>query len=373
MGKSVGKFMKSQDQPKAENKLFSYVVIIASTIIITYFHYGVPKHHTVIHISHYYAFYIIAIYTAYKFGLRGGFFISVILTAIYSPSSYQHILQLDFPHHSIPAIVEVTMVYAVALLAGVLSNRLKREKLKVEKVSEEMLELERQVAHDDRLRVLGQLSAGIAHEIRNPLAALKSGISLIKSGKSNDQVIDILGSEIDQLNSFVDRFLQYARFGTEKIEAFSIEHFIMELTELTKLLASRQSVQIEYENNISDGTMMYGDKNAIKQALLNIIINGIEASQKRELPTIKIIVDVTETEILFKIADNGEGISDTILNKVFEPFFTTKDNGTGLGLALAIKIAKEHGGQLKAANTSDGCEFIMQINRKENERLTNRG
>ncbi len=168
--------------------------------------------------------------------------------------------KLDFPHHIMPSIVEVTMVYAVALLAGVLSNRLKHEKLKVEMVSEEMLELERQVAHDDRLRVLGQLSAGIAHEIRNPLAAIKSGISLIKSGKGNDQVIDILSSEIDQLNSFVERFLQYAKFGAEQIEEFSIEHFIMELTELTKLSASRQSVHIDYEVNIPDGAMMYGDK-----------------------------------------------------------------------------------------------------------------
>lgn len=375
MGIFVGKFMKSQGQPKAENNLFSYVVIISSTIFITYFHYGVPKHHTVIHISHYYAFYIIAIYTAYRFGLRGGFFISVVLTGIYSPDSYVHIFKLDFPHHIMPSIVEVTMVYAVALLAGVLSNRLKHEKLKVEMVSEEMLELERQVAHDDRLRVLGQLSAGIAHEIRNPLAAIKSGISLIKSGKGNDQVIDILSSEIDQLNSFVERFLQYAKFGAEQIEEFSIEHFIMELTELTKLSASRQSVHIDYEVNIPDGAMMYGDKkNAIKQALLNIIINGIEASQTSEHPTIKKIwVDITDTDIYFKIADNGTGINDTIVDKVFEPFFTTKDNGTGLGLALARKITKEHGGQLKAENTADGCEFIMEINREENERLINRG
>jgi len=337
------------------------VVITASTLIITYFHYGVPEHHTVVHISHYYAFYIIVIYTAYKFGLRGGFFMSVVLTLIYSPKAYLHILNLDFPHHIIPTIVEISMVYAVALLAGVLSGKLKKEKQKVEKVSAEMLELERQLAHDDRLRVLGQLSAGIAHEIRNPLAAIKSGISIIKSGKGNDQVIDILHSEIEHLNKFVERFLQYARFGSEKSDTFVLSHFMMELTELIKLAASRQGVQIFQESDIPEDAEAFGDKNAIKQALLNIALNGIEATAGKKDAMIKLAVTIKDSCILFSVRDNGGGIKEDILDKIFEPFFTTKQEGTGLGLALAIKIARAHGGSLQAFNTEDGCEFIMQI------------
>lgn len=354
---------KSQEQSKLKENIYSISVIVFATLVVTYFHYGIPLHHTVIHISHYYAFYIIVIYAAYKFGLKGGLIMSVLLTMIYSPSAYIHLLNLNFTHHVLPSMVEVTMVYAVGLLAGYLSGKLKKEKLKVEKVSSEMLELERQIAHDDRLRVLGQLSAGIAHEIRNPLAAIKSGISIIKSGKSNDQVIDILSSEIEHLDKFIDRFLQYARFGTDQKNHINLSHFMMELTELIKLAASRKHVQIKLTTNVPEDTCLDGDKNAIKQALLNIAINGMEACADKTDALVELAVDITETDIIFYISDNGHGVSEKNIQTIFEPFFTTKAEGTGLGLALASKIAREHGGKLSVENLEQGCCFTLQIKR----------
>lgn len=338
------------------DKLYSIAVIVVATLIITYFHYGVPEHHTVVHISHYYAFYIIVIYAAYKFGMRGGFIVSVFLTVIYSPASYIYALHLSFPHHILPSMVEVSMVYAVALIAGYFAGKLKKEKQKVEKVSAEMLTLERQLAHDDRLRVLGQLSAGIAHEIRNPLAAIKAGISLIKSGKGNDQVTDILSSEIDRLNVFVERFLQYARFDVGKKEPFELSGFLNEFNELAKLAASRKSIKINTNAEIPDGLTVNGDKNSLKQALLNIIVNAVEVSTE-----IYISADADDKYVIFKIEDNGGGIPAENLEKIFEPFFTTKADGTGLGLALAAKIAQEHGGGIKAENTGNGCLFTLKV------------
>ena len=354
---------RSQAQSELLSKIYSISVIVIATLIVTYFHYGIPVHHTVIHISHYYAFYIIVIYAAYRFGVKGGLIVSVVLTIIYSPSSYLQLIRLNFPHHALPAMVEVTMVYAVGLLAVFLSGKLKKEKQKVEKVSEEMLKLERQMAHDDRLRVLGQLSAGIAHEIRNPLAALKSGISIIKSGKGNDQVMDILSSEIDQLDKFIDRFLQYAKFGSAIKSDINLSHFLMELTELIKLAASRQNVQIKLATDVPDNVCIKGDKNAIKQALLNMAINGMEACKDADEPMVEISVDITDTHIIFKIEDNGTGVDEELMDKIFEPFFTTKSDGTGLGLALASKIAEEHGGILQVENLRPGSRFMLQVTR----------
>jgi len=340
---------------------FSIAVIIVSTAVVTYFHYGIPKHHSIIHLSHYYAFYMIVIYAAYRFGLKGGITVSFLLTVIYSPRAYLHIIQLDIPHHIQPAVVEISMVYAVGLIAGYFSSKLRNEKIKVEEVSKEMLELERQVAHDDRLRVLGQLSAGIAHEIRNPLAAIKSGMSMIKSGKDTEQVIDIVQTEIAQLDTFIDRFLQYSRLGAGKPENFDLAIFMDELTELVKLAASRKNVHIQTSLQIPEGYTFYGDKNSIKQALLNIVLNGVEASSGKKDALVKISVNADADNVLFQISDNGGGISEDSISKIFEPFYTTKSDGTGLGLALAMKTAKEQGGELSVKNNAEGCVFTMQF------------
>ncbi|ADD68731.1 integral membrane sensor signal transduction histidine kinase [Denitrovibrio acetiphilus DSM 12809] len=357
------KNQQPQERYDIRENAFSISIIVIATIIISYFHYGVPKHHTIVHISHYYAFYLIVIYASYKYGLRGGLIVSVVLTLIYSPAAYIHTFRLDFPHYIIPSIVEVTMVYAVATIAGILSGKLRKEKLKVEQVSCEMLELERKVAHDNRLKAIGQLSAGIAHEIRNPLAAIKSGISLIKSGKGNDQVIDILSTEINHLDDFIRRFLQYARFGSEEKVTFELEQLVSELTELLNLASSRQKVIINY--NIPDitGVTLTGDKNAIKQALVNIAINGIEACEGEAV--LEISLEIKDSEVIFNITDNGKGLDEELTGKIFEPFFTTKDMGTGLGLALASKIAQQHGGSLNVKNQERGCTFSMLLSRGE--------
>lgn len=355
---------KQQEQSNFKDSLFSISIIVVSTLIITYFHYGVPKHHTVVHISHYYAFYIIAIYASYRFRLSGGLIVAVILTLIYSPNAYLHIFTFDFSHHIIPSIVEVSMVYAVALIAGILSDKLRKEKEKVEAVSAEMIELERKVAHDNRLKAIGQLSAGVAHEIRNPLAAIKSGISLIKSGKSNDQVIEILSTEIDQLDKFISRFLQYARFGTDEKSEQSLRTFISELCELIKLAAARQEIQIDYQIPDETDITVKWDKNALKHALLNIVMNGIESAKETENAKLRISIDISDTNIIFNITDNGKGIPENELSKIFEPFYTTKAKGTGLGLALAQKIARAHGGKLSVTNHTDGCTFSMYISKE---------
>lgn len=354
-----------QGRYSIKDNIISISVIVVATIIITYFHYGVPKHHTVVHISHYYAFYIIVIYASYRFRLRGGMIVAVILTLIYSPSAYIYALHLSFPHHILPSMVEVTMVYAVALTAGILGGKLRKEKEKVEAVSQEMLELERKVAHDNRLKAIGQLSAGVAHEIRNPLAAIKTGISLIKSGKGNEQVIDILSMEIDQLDKFISRFLQYSRFGSDEKTEFSLSHFISEMSELVKLAAARQDVEIEYAFHDIEGITVKWDKNAVKHALLNIIMNGIEAAKETGKGKLKLSADITEETVTFNITDNGKGIPTEEINRIFEPFYTTKAKGTGLGLALAQKIAQAHGGTLSVSCSGDGCTFGMCISKGE--------
>lgn len=353
-----------------KNNYSSVAVIFLSSAAVSYYHYSVPPDFSAIHLAHYYAYYLIVIYAAYKFGLAGGIIVSLLMTLIYAPMAYFSIATGSVHHHHVPSIVEISMIYAVGIVSGYFSKKLKDEKKKVEIVSENMLALERQLAHDDRLRALGQLSAGIAHEIRNPLAAIKSGISMIKNGKGNPQVIDILESEIVRLDSFVNRFLQYAKFGKNVTETFSADTFMSELYELAKLSGAGKNVRISYENGIKGD--VYGDSNSLKQALLNLILNGIDAVEDRPDGMVSFISEDKEGSFVFKVIDNGKGIPSDA-DKIFEPFFTTKDTGTGLGLAISSKIAAVHGGGISFESSPEGTVFTMTIKGAKNERTDNRG
>lgn len=343
-----------------KENLTAVVVIIISSAVVSYFHYSVPSGFSAIHLAHYYVYYIIVIYAAYKFGFMGGIIVAALMTVIYSPYTYFHVAAGCVQHEHASSIIEISMIYAVGIVSGYFSKKLKDEKKKVEKVSSEMLNLERQMAHDDRLRVLGQLSAGIAHEIRNPLAAIKSGISLIKSGKGNPQVTDILESEIVRLDSFINRFLQYAKFGKNTTDNFSSDHFMLELFELAKLSSAGKKIDLSYKDNAQ--TNIFGDKDSLKQALLNLILNGIDAAAEQEHGTVAFTSEQADDKIIFTVKDNGKGI-DGDISRLFEPFYTTKDTGTGLGLAIAAKIASDHGGNITAKTSEDGTTFTMTIKR----------
>ena len=342
-----------------KDTLISIGIIILSTAVVTYFHYSVPSHFSAVHLAHYYIFYIIVIYAAFKFGFKGGVVVAAAMTVIYSPNAYIGVFSGHFGHHHVPSLVEISMIYAVGIVSGYFSGKLKDEKLKVEQMSAEKLLLEKKMAHDDRLRSLGQLSAGIAHEIRNPLAAIKSGIAMIKSGKTDPQITDILESEIERLNSFVNRFLQYARFGNNDPCDIVVSSLLAEVEELSKLSASRRDVEITVENPLPEGFTVFGDKNSLKQALLNLVLNGVDAVEGVENGRVSLAAGHEYGWTFFAVTDNGCGVENK--DRIFEPFFTTKDDGTGLGLPIAGSIANAHGGEITVSSGADGTVFTMYI------------
>lgn len=355
-----------------ENK-YHLIVILTSSLLVSYLHQTTPAHVSTLHLVHYYMFYLIVIYVAYIFGFLGGLISAFVLSILYEARVYFHILHGDIPHYLIRAVVEIIMMYAVGIIAGYFSSKLKREKQKLEEVSEElknsyrlleqnMLEkiaMEKQLAKDDRLRVLGQLSAGIAHEVRNPLAAIKSGAGILKKDKNNDQILNIIQSEIDKLNSFIDRFLQYVRFGKNESICFPVKLFFEELEEFTRLLCKdKLHIDLQFSYLPIDEYYINGDKNSLKHAIVNLLANSIDAVGKSE-GFVSLEVDYNEPNIIFSITDNGYGILQEQIEKLFEPFYTTKVDGTGLGLSISAKIIADHGGTIQVKNDGQTCFSIM--------------
>lgn len=349
-------------------------VILIATLFISYYHFTIPAHVHVVHLIHYFSFYVIIIYSAYSFGVIGAIITAVCLSAIYDTRVYSHLIHFNIPHYLIRSAVEIAMMYAVGLISGYFSSKLNREKRKLKSVSNELqrsyellennmqekIEMEKQLAKDDRLRVMGQLSAGIAHEIRNPLAAIKSGVDMVKKNRGTDEVLNILMTEIDHLDSFIDRFLQYVRFGKNETIPFSVSLFVQELNDFMSLICkNKENVQFHHQCSLAENTCILGDKNALKQAFLNILINSVEAIGDTGGNLTLTVQDMDES-LYFSIRDDGPGFPEHAVGKLFEPFFTTKSNGTGLGLPIANKIVEEHGGSIDIHH-ENGAEFCITI------------
>jgi len=209
-------------------------------------------------------------------------------------------------------------------------------------------DLEGAVIKAEKLAILGQIAAGAAHEIRNPLTSIRGFIQLLRSqlaGTSKEHYVDILLEEIDRINSIVNDFLNLAKPGEPKRQLFSLPELFREIHSLVESEAMLNDIQIEktFPLVLPDVNI---DKEQIKQVLINIIKNSFEAMPGGG--KIKISIDHGEVDrtIGISIVDTGIGMDQETIARVFQTFFTTKKSGTGLGMAVSKEIIRNHGGEI---------------------------
>lgn len=226
--------------------------------------------------------------------------------------------------------------------------------------------LEFAVRQSEKLAAVGQLAAGIAHEIRNPLASISGSIQLLQTSFGGAQaeekkLMQIVLREIDRLNNLITEFLDYVRPDQQIDNPVDVNALLKEITELIKLnkglrADTQQILKLEATAKIS------GHYDKLKQALLNIIINGYQAMNEAEKPVIEISTETKDNHVLIHIRDHGVGIDEKGLRKIFEPFHTTKPKGTGLGLAVTHKIIESHNGKIFVESTKGvGTEFTLEF------------
>jgi len=230
--------------------------------------------------------------------------------------------------------------------------------------------IQNELVRSEKLVSLGRLSAGVAHEIRNPLNAMKGAIVYLQRRRISDPLISeytqIVSEEIDRLNQFVTEFLYFARQSMPKIEPTDINKLIISTQTLFKKQAGEKGVR--FHNQLApDLPNMNIDPNQIGQVLINVLINAMDAMpdggditfssrllKKRGHPDKKDHVRIT-------VEDNGVGIPDEHMQNIFDPFFSTKEVGTGLGLPLSLGIIENHGGRLRISSQKDiGTAVIIE-------------
>jgi len=239
----------------------------------------------------------------------------------------------------------------------------------------------RQMERMDRLATLGEVSAGIAHEIRNPLAGIKTSAQVLEeSFAPNDfraQLVSRIVKEIDRSNDLLKRFFKFAKPGRPEQEYVKIERLIEGVRLLLNSRMRKKSIKFnaDYCENLPD---VFVDEGQIEQVIINLMLNAIdsiegkgEISVKTGIKKHKLDLNIKEIKdfVFVEIQDTGKGIDESHIEKIFNPFFTTKHDGVGLGLAISSRLIEENGGKLDVnSEEGRGTKFTLyfQIETEEN-------
>ncbi len=224
----------------------------------------------------------------------------------------------------------------------------------------EMKEMQEQISQAEQLAAVGRFSAGLAHEVRNPLASLSGSIQVLSKGLKLDstfrRLMEIVIKETDRLNAIVSDFLNYSQPRKDRNTLVDLNQLIEEVITLMKNSDEYSpEITIEFKRK-ADHLLLNCDEPQTKQALWNLCINGVQSMPQggkliitldREISTERAGRKTGRTGILLSVRDHGYGIPDDNIKNIFDPFFTTKENGVGLGLATVYQFVQGHGGSIK--------------------------
>lgn len=224
-----------------------------------------------------------------------------------------------------------------------------------------MVEMEERIRRHERLASVGSLAAGIAHEIRNPLASLSGSIEMLRNDLDlkgdNRRLMDIVLREAGRLNSIVTEFLEYARPTPAYADCISLQSIVSETVTLIRNSRDFGS-GITIKTDIDPGAEIQGDPQRIRQVFWNLLLNSCQAMPNGgEISIAAALEQGSDTDgknIIITITDNGEGIKPEVRDRIFDPFFTTKPEGTGLGLAIVYRIISDHNGTIDVDSRPGG-------------------
>lgn len=224
----------------------------------------------------------------------------------------------------------------------------------------EKVRLEKEVSRLDRLNLVGEMAAGIAHEIRNPMTTVLGFLQLAKNQNNEpqpDEYIDLMIDELHRANGIITEFLTLAKDKANNRREKDLNSIVKTLHPLLRAEALMNNKEVLLE--LEECPPLLLDEKEIRQLILNIGLNGLEAMDAGG--SLKIRTYTEEDTVILKISDNGPGIPADVLENIGTPFYTTKDEGTGLGLAICYSIASRHQATIDIKTTKQGTDFIISF------------
>ena len=231
----------------------------------------------------------------------------------------------------------------------------------------ELRAMEAQVQRAERLAVIGSLAAGVAHEIRNPLASISGSVELLSNDASDQEdnrpLMNIITREIDRLNGMISDLLDYANPHPRKSIEFDLAVMVCETIQVFEQDRHFEAVELTLtDDSPREGLRLVADPGKLRQVLWNLLRNAAEAAASSPGAAVKVAVKRAPSAAVIEVVDNGPGLSAEHLAQIFDPFFTTKTRGSGLGLATSHNIVTEHNGRLEVdSDLGAGCRFTVTI------------
>jgi signal transduction histidine kinase len=333
----------------------------------------------------------------YSYGISSSFYLVLFLPVISAATSFGLVgttvsslaactLYLSFllflgPEYEIDDVGELILRVLFLPVVGFLTNQLaqanrdeaRKSQAAAEKLAEanrHLEEAEAQVRRTDRLAALGQLTAGLAHELRNPLGTMKTSAELLERKVSADNEIaremaGYIRQEVDRINSLITRFLDFARPRNLRLEKTDLHAMLDRAIQLfdREKTGAAASVTV-FKNYSPDVPPVPVEAELMEHVITNLLANAAQASPPGAVVTVKTRLADTAEGLRAEIAviDRGSGIDPKHLESIFNPFFTTKAEGVGLGLAIVSKIVDEHGGQITVESTlGEGSVFRVYL------------
>jgi two-component system sensor histidine kinase PilS (NtrC family) len=251
----------------------------------------------------------------------------------------ENLLATSYGWNQIAFKLVITMIacFAVAFLSSLLAEQTRKTKIKLRT-------MEGHVKRVEKMAAIGEMAAGLAHEIKNPLASLSGSIQLLKEDMrydpDHDRLMQIILREADRLSSLASNFLLYARPPAGKVEPIKLDRVVLEAAELFEKDASNNG-RITTFKQVSEDLWISMDRGHLHQILWNLLLNAAEAIKDEGRIRIEMF-PLKNKLACVKITDDGCGISKETLTSIFDPFFTTKPNGAGLGLSIVHRILEAY-------------------------------
>lgn len=341
--------------------------LIAAVGVVSLLHYQTATSQVALHQLFQRAYYVPILLTALWFGWRGGLLAAGVSGVFYMP----HIMMAwrSDPHFRMDQYVEIVMFFVIGTVTGLLADHERAQRRKVEetarKLSDVYAELQKsfeQLRRVDRLSALGELSAGLAHEIRNPLGSIEGAVQILRRRElpeeTRQEFAELAGKEILRLRGLLSNFLEFARPQPPQRVVSDPILLLESVAKLTTETATLARVSLRVESQEIPALAI--DSEQIKQVLLNLVINAIQAMPEGGEVVLRAATDAGTVRL--EVQDEGIGIPPEDVERIFDPFYTTRANGTGLGLSIAYQIVSQHGGHITASrNAQRGMTFAVNL------------
>jgi len=342
-----------------------YWLVVAMIAVISLLHYNTHWHIHALHGIYRRLYYFPIILAAFRGGRAGGVAAALLVIGLYIPHAFG-LIGFD-PGTTVEKILEMLLYLLVGLLTGTLVSRINAARDRQERTAADLrvslaekTAMEAELVRAARMAAVGRLSAGLAHEIRNPLASIKGSAEVLADDFPDDhpkaRMFTILQEETGRLNQVLSRFLTFARSEPGEVAPFDIEQECLAVAQMMRHQPEPRTVTVTSGAAVPP---VRGNREQVRQVLLNLVLN---AAAVGDSGPVRIEIEARDGKVRCAVVDSGPGFTPEALANFGTPFFSTRAEGTGLGLATSLRIVEDLGGTLEVdAGFTGGARVLLVL------------